>query len=73
MFSTLYEVVVSVMEYCTFKTQLINREVQHVTVAQTNTISDEEVEKIADEFTLFWLSQSPSDLPRPRSLHLPKK
>lgn len=48
--STLYEAVDST-EYCTFKTQLTNREAQQATVAQINTITDEEVEKIADEFT----------------------
>lgn len=72
-FPTLYEAVDSFTEYCTFKTQLANGEAQQALVAQTNTITDEEVDKIADEFTSLWLSPSPSDLPMPRSLHMPKK
>lgn len=38
-----YEAVDSFIGYCTFKTQLANREVQQATVAQINTISDEEL------------------------------
>lgn len=58
-FSTLYEAIDSFTEYCIFKTQMAIREVQQSAVTQPNTITDEKIDKITDEFTLLCLSSSP--------------
>lgn len=42
-------------------------------LGQPNTIVDEEIDRIADEFMSLWLSPSPTDLPMPHSLHMPRK
>lgn len=49
-FSTLYEAIDSFTEYRTFINQITKREVRNSTTSQPNIISDEEVDRVVDEF-----------------------
>lgn len=59
-FATFFETLHSFTAYCAFKSETVSRE------PQADTITDEEVDRVADGFTKLWLPPSPTDLLRPR-------
>lgn len=66
-FATFFEAFDCFTVYYTFKSSMASRK------PQANTITNEEVDKVGDEFMELWLAPSPTDLSMPRALLLPKR
>lgn len=65
--ATFFEALDIFTAYCTFKSERVNHE------PQAYTITDEEVDKVADELTKIWLGLLPTDLPMLRTLLRPRE
>lgn len=66
-FATFFEALDRFTAYCTFKSEPVTRE------PQADTITDEEVDRLADEFTKLWLAPLPTDFEMPGTLLRPRE
>lgn len=61
-FATFFEAFDSFTAYCIFKSEMVSHK------PQLDTITDEEVDMVVDEFTALWLAPAPTNLPLPWTL-----